>query len=77
MGLSNVDLLMVLGFPLLNEQDLVGVLLAQILIVTDAAVLGPDGFQNAGVLYLLDKGLPLTGQAVEFYINGVHIHFSL
>ncbi len=69
MGLGKVDLLMLFRFPLFNQQKLIGIGFRQIIVVLDAAVLCPNSIQNTCVFYLLDKSLPLLGQALIFYIS--------
>ena len=68
-----MDLLVLLRLPLLDEQQLTGVFFLQIIIVFDTAVLRPDSIQNTRSLYLLDKRLPLLGQAGKLHIDRVHI----
>ena len=59
-------------FPLFNQQPLAGILFRQVVIVADAAVLCPNGRQNAGFLHFLDECLPFFRQTGEFYIDGIH-----
>ena len=75
MGLLDMHLLVVLAFPLLDEQQLVGVGLGEIVVIAQAAVLCPDGGQNTGFGDLADKSLSLFGQAGKFDLDGIDRDF--
>lgn len=72
MGLVKVDLLVILGFPLFNEQKFVVVFFRKVVVVTNTAILTPYGIQNTGFLYFLNERLSFLRQAGELDIDGIN-----
>ena len=72
--LREMDLLMILGLPSLNEQKLVCISLGIVVIVSVASVLCADSVKHALVANSLDESLSLAVKALEYNVYGVHIY---
>ena len=70
--LLNVDLLVVFGLPGFDQQQLVGVVLREVVVVADATVLSTNRGKDFVLLDGFYKGFALAGQAFENNVNGVH-----
>lgn len=62
-GGAQVGLLLLLRLPLLHQQNLVGILDGQEIVIPQAAVLPADGVDDAMGSQLAQKGLPAAGLA--------------
>ena len=69
-----VTLLMLFGFPFLQQQDVVVVLQRYIIVIEDAALLSADLFSNAGLGHSLEECLPFAGDAAVYDVDAVRFH---
>ncbi len=72
MRLTDVNLLVLLGLPSLDEKMLVGVLFRIIVVLADASILGADSVKHALGVHSFDKRLALAIVADETNVNGIH-----
>ena len=74
--LVKVNLLVVFGFPCLDQQDFVFVGIGKIVVLAMASVLGENIRQDAFLLHFLHESLAFAVIAFELHVYGVHFLFS-